>query len=67
MVRQKMILSRWTIKAWLLLLPFYLFTFLPLHAAKDKTFTLVIDAGHGGHDAGASWHSEGLWNATARM
>ena len=48
-----MILSRWTIKAWLLLLPFYLFTFLPLHAAKDKTFTLVIDAGHGGHDAGA--------------
>ena len=53
MVRQKMIFSRWTIKAWLLLLPFYLFTFLPLHAAKDKTFTLVIDAGHGGHDAGA--------------
>ena len=48
-----MILSRWTIKAWLLLLPFYLFTFLPLHAAKAKTFTLVIDAGHGGHDAGA--------------
>ena len=53
MVRQKMIFSRWTIKAWLLLLPFYLFTFLPLHAAKEKTFTLVIDAGHGGHDAGA--------------
>ena len=23
------------------------------HAAKTKTFTLVIDAGHGGHDAGA--------------
>ena len=23
------------------------------HAAKAKTFTLVIDAGHGGHDAGA--------------
>jgi N-acetylmuramoyl-L-alanine amidase len=23
------------------------------YAAKDKTFTLVIDAGHGGHDAGA--------------
>ena len=23
------------------------------HAAKEKTFTLVIDAGHGGHDAGA--------------
>ena len=24
-----------------------------VHAAKAKTFTLVIDAGHGGHDAGA--------------
>ena len=53
MVRQKTIFSRWTIKAWLLLLPFCLFAFLPLHAAKAKTFTLVIDAGHGGHDAGA--------------
>ena len=53
MVKQKTIFSRWTIKAWLLLLPFCLFAFLPLHAAKAKTFTLVIDAGHGGHDAGA--------------
>ena len=52
MKRQK-IHSWWTIKVWLVLLPFYLFTFLPLHAAKAKTFTLVIDAGHGGHDAGA--------------
>ncbi len=24
-----------------------------VHAANNKTFTLVIDAGHGGHDAGA--------------
>ena len=47
------IYSRWTIKAWLLLLPFYLSAFLPSHAAKTKPFTLVIDAGHGGHDAGA--------------
>ena len=53
MTKRKTIYSRWTIKAWLLLLPFYLFVFLPLHAAKAKTFTLVIDAGHGGHDAGA--------------
>ena len=41
------------VKACLLLLPFCLFILLPLHAAKKKTFTLVIDAGHGGHDAGA--------------
>ncbi len=36
------------------LLPFYLFILLPLTAgAASKPFTLVIDAGHGGHDAGA--------------
>ena len=35
-------------------LPFYLFTLLPLTAgAASKSFTLVVDAGHGGHDTGA--------------
>ena len=45
MVRQKMIFSRWTIKAWLLLLPFYLFTFIstlaPLQSAPMGGFTFV--------------------------
>ena len=32
----------------------YLLAFLPLALmAANKKFTLVIDAGHGGHDAGA--------------
>ena len=36
------------------LLPFYLFILLPFTAgAASKPFTLVIDAGHGGHDTGA--------------
>jgi N-acetylmuramoyl-L-alanine amidase len=50
--RQQKSYSRWTVRAWLLLLPLYLFTSLPLQAAKTR-FTLVIDAGHGGNDAGA--------------
>ena len=32
---------------------FYLFTLLPLSAVGKDNFTLVIDAGHGGHDTGA--------------
>ena len=33
---------------------FHLFTFSPLSVgAASKTFTLVIDAGHGGRDTGA--------------
>ena len=35
-------------------LPFYLLTLIPITAvAANKPFTLVIDAGHGGHDTGA--------------
>ena len=43
------------VKAWVkVLLLFYLLVFLPLMAgAANKNFTLVIDAGHGGSDAGA--------------
>ena len=52
MMRQKVTKSRWMIKAWMMLLPLCLFAVLPLQAA-NKRFTLVIDAGHGGHDAGA--------------
>jgi len=36
----------------MMLLTLLLFAFLPIQAANQK-FTLVIDAGHGGHDAGA--------------
>ena len=35
------------------LLPFQLFTFIGWGAATKTNFTLVIDAGHGGHDTGA--------------
>ena len=50
-------------------------------ANAASAFTLVIDAGHGGHDAGARgsfsnekistlewrWLSEGMWKRTAPM
>lgn len=35
------------------ILPIFVLLAIMAHAAKAKTFTLVIDAGHGGHDAGA--------------
>lgn len=37
----------------LLLLVFLLFAFIPSVGAQSSKFTLVIDAGHGGHDPGA--------------
>ena len=36
-----------------LLLVFLLFAYIPFVGAQSSKFTLVIDAGHGGHDPGA--------------
>ena len=51
----KDIIYIYKVKGWVkVFLLFYLFTFLPLLVgAANKTFTLVIDAGHGGFDTGA--------------